>query len=273
MSKTGLTESHHQRAAALKLHGLLAHWTDLDPAQAHLIVQVLEWEEQERGQRGLQRRLASARLGRYKPLADFDWNWPKRIDHNLIIELMKLHFIDEHSNVVLLGPNGVGKSTIAQNLAYKAVLDGRTALFTTAADMLNTLAALDGASALKRKITHYARPELLVIDEVGYLSYANRQADLLFEVISQRYEKRSTIITTNRAFGEWGEVFPNAACVTSLIDRLIHHCDIINIEGESWRMKQSVERANKRSTTKKTAAKSTKEASVKSKPKGKVACK
>lgn len=261
MNKTRLTESHHQRATALKLHGLLAHWTELDPTQTNTIVQVLDWEEQERGQRGLQRRLTSARLGRYKPLADFDWSWPERIDHSLIIELMKLHFIDEHSNVVLLGPNGVGKSTIAQNLAYRAVLDGRSALFITAADMLNTLAALDGASALKRKIKHYARPDVLVIDEVGYLSYANRQADLLFEIISQRYEKRSTIITTNRAFGEWGEVFPNAACVTSLIDRLVHHCDIINIEGDSWRMKQSIERANKRSCAKKTTKKTKKASS------------
>ena len=261
MNKIRLTESHQQRAAALKLHGLLAHWTELDPTQASTIVQVLDWEEKERGQRGLQRRLTSARLGRYKPLADFDWRWPKRIDHTLIIELMKLHFIDEHSNVVLLGPNGVGKSTIAQNLAYRAVLEGRSALFITAAEMLNTLAALDGAMALKRKIKHYARPDVLVIDEVGYLSYANRQADLLFEIISQRYEKRSTIITTNRAFGEWGDVFPNAACVTSLIDRLIHHCDIINIEGESWRMKQSIERANKRSTAKKASTKNNKTAS------------
>lgn len=268
MKNTQLTESHQQRAAALKLHGLLAHWTELDPQGVNTITQLLDWEEQERGQRGLQRRLNNAKLGRYKPLTDFDWKWPKRIDHNLILELMKLHFIAEHSNVVLLGPNGVGKSTIAQNLAYQAVLDGRSAIFTTAADMLNTLAALDGANALKRKIKHYANPDVLVIDEVGYLSYANRQADLLFEIINQRYEKRSTIITTNRAFGEWGEVFPNAACVTSLIDRLLHHCDIVNIEGDSWRRKQSLERASKRATTvKKTPpSRSSKKVSPNSKP-------
>lgn len=269
MKNTQLTESHQQRAAALKLHGLLAHWTELGTQGANTIIQLLDWEEQERGQRGLQRRLNNAKLGRYKPLADFDWKWPKRIDHNLILELMKLHFIDDHSNVVLLGPNGVGKSTIAQNLAHRAVLDGRTALFTTAADMLNTLASLDGATALKRKIKYYANPDLLLIDEVGYLSYANRQADLFFEIINQRYEKRSTIITTNRAFGEWGEVFPNAACVTSLIDRLLHHCDIVNIEGESWRRKQSLERAKKRVTTtakKATPTRSVKKASPKSKP-------
>lgn len=273
MKNITLSESHHQRAGALKLHGLLSHWTELEPTDTNLIIQLLDWEEQERGQRGLQRRLTNARLGRYKPLADFDWSWPKRIDHNLVLELMKLHFVDEHSNVVILGPNGVGKSTIAQNLIYRAVLDGRTALFTTAADMLNTLAALDGASALKRKIKYYATPDVLLIDEVGYLSYANRQADLLFEIISQRYEKRSTIITTNRAFGEWGEVFPNAACVTSLIDRLLHHCDIINIEGESWRMKQSKERASKRSPANRPKARATKKVPIKSKNQEKETCK
>ena len=105
-----------------------------------------------------------------------------------------------------------------------------------------------------------------MIDEVGYLSYANRQADLLFEIINQRYEKRSTIITTNRAFGEWGEVFPNAACVTSLIDRLLHHCDIVNIEGDSWRRKQSLERASKRATAKKTPSGNSKKVSPKSQP-------
>lgn len=273
MSQTRLDETHHQRATALKLLGVLAHWTELKPSQASTIVQLLDWEEQERSQRGFQRRLNNARLGRYKPLADFDWSWPKRIDHALIIELMKLHFIDDHSNVVLLGPNGVGKSTIAQNIAHRAVLDGRSALFTTAADMLNTLAALDGANALKRKIRHYANPDVLVIDEVGYLSYANRQADLLFEIVTQRYEKRSTIITTNRAFSQWGEVFPNAACVTSLIDRLVHHCDIINIEGESWRMKQSKERANKRSAARKSTNKNTKSSTAKSKAGAKTTCK
>lgn len=272
MTTPTLNDSHQQRAEQLKLHGLLAHWTELDDKQSQFIAQLLDWEEHERGQRGLERRLRNARLGRFKALGDFDWQWPKRINHSAITELMKLHFIEEHTNVVLLGPNGVGKSTIAQNLAHQAVLKGHSALFTTAADMLNTLASLDGANALKRKIASYAKPDLLVIDEVGYLSYANRQADLLFEIISQRYEKRATIVTTNRPFAQWGEVFPNAACVTSLIDRLVHHGDIINIEGESWRMKESKERAQRR-----TAAPTRKKASARtaaaSKPKGKIPCK
>lgn len=112
--------------------------------------------------------------------------------------------------------------------------------------MLGDLAAQDGDNALRRRLRHYARPGLLVIDEVGYLSYANRHADLLFEIVSRRYEVKSTIVTTNRPFSEWNEVFPNAACVVSIVDRLVHHAEIIVLEGESYRMHEAKERAVKK---------------------------
>lgn len=112
-------------------------------------------------------------------------------------------------------------------------------LFTTASQMLNELAAQDGDSALKRRLAHFARPQLLVIDEVGYLSYSDRHADLLFDIVSRRYEEKSTLVTTNRPFAEWGEVFPNAACVVSLVDRLVHHSEILTLEGESYRLKEA----------------------------------
>ena len=163
---------------------------------------------------------------------------------------MQLDFIEETSNIILLGSNGVGKSTIAQNLAYHAVIQGHTALFTTAANMLNDLAAQDGDNALRRRLRYYTKPKFLLIDEVGYLSYSNRHADLLFEIISRRYEQSSTLVTTNRPFSEWNEVFPNAACVVSLIDRLVHHSEVIAIEGESYRMKEAHEQAAKKHKTK-----------------------
>jgi len=161
-------------------------------------------------------------------------------------DLMQLVMVKEASNIILIGSNGVGKSTIAQNIAYQTVMQGHTALFTTAANMLNDLAAQDGDNALRRRLHHYAKPRLLIIDEVGYLSYSNRHADLLFEIINRRYEKCSTLVTTNRPFSEWNEVFPNAACVVSLIDRLVHHSEIIAIEGKSYRMKEAQEQAAKR---------------------------
>jgi DNA replication protein DnaC len=158
----------------------------------------------------------------------------------------------------LSGPNAVGKTTIAQNIAYQAVLKGHTALFTTAASMLNELAALDSDSALRRRIKHYVQPALLVIDEVGYLSYSNRHADLLFEIVSRRYEEKSTLITTNKPFTEWRDIFPNAACVVSIIDRLVHHSEILNIEAESYRLKEWKDESAKKSTERAKRRKSTK---------------
>ena len=152
---------------------------------------------------------------------------------------MALDFLAEATNVVLVGPNGVGKSTPAQNIAHQALIHGHTVLFTSAGQLLGDLSALDSDSALRRRLRHYARPQLLVIDEVGYLSYSNRHADLMFELISRRYQNKSTLVTTNRPFAEWREVFPNAACVVSLVDRLVHDAEIIAIEGEWYRLKEA----------------------------------
>ncbi|MDO9714036.1 IS21-like element helper ATPase IstB [Paracraurococcus lichenis] len=228
------------RAAALHLHGLLAHWAEV--ADQPWLAPLLDWEEQERGRRSLERRLQAARIGRFKPLCDFDWTWPKRCDRAAIEALMGLDFLKEASNAVLLGPNGVGKATLAQNIAHQALIAGHTVLFTTAGHLLGDLAALDSDTALRRRLRHYAHPSLLIIDEVGYLSYSNRHADLMFELISRRYQAKSTIITTNRPLAEWQEVFPNAACVVSLIDRLVHNADIIAIEANSYRLKEAEER-------------------------------
>lgn len=136
----------------------------------------------------------------------------------------------------------MGKSTLAQNLAYQALIHGHTVLFKAAGDMLGELAALDSDSALHRRLRYYATPDVLLIDEVGYLSYSNRHADLLFELISRRYERQSTIVTTNKPLSEWGQVFPNAACVVSLVDRLMHRAEVISIEAESYRLKEARER-------------------------------
>lgn len=227
------------RAKALKLYGMLAHWDEIH--EPDWIEPLIGWEEQERVRRGLERRMKSARLGRFKPLADFNWSWPEQCDRETVNDLMQLGFLNQATNVILVGPNGVGKSTIARNIAHQAVLQGHNVLFTSASQMLNELASQDGDNALKRRLAQYARPHLLVIDEVGYLSYSNRHADLLFEIVSRRYEERSTMITTNRPFQEWSEVFPNAACVVSLVDRLVHHSEIITIEGESYRLKEAKE--------------------------------
>jgi DNA replication protein DnaC len=232
------------QATSLRLHGLLAHWPELmaEPDAVRRLAQWLGWEAVERGRRSLERRVREAHIGRFKPLADFDWSWPGQIDRAAVEDLMTLQFLAEASNVVLVGPNGMGKTMCACNLGYQAVLAGHTALFVTAGQLLGDLAALDSDSALRRRLRHYAAPDLLLIDEVGYLSYSNRHADLLFELVSRRYQHKSTVITTNRAFAEWGEVFPNAACVVSLVDRLMHRAEVVRIEGNSYRAKEAEER-------------------------------
>lgn len=233
-----------QQATALKLYGLLSHWDEI--RDTDWLKSLLKWEEDERSNRGLERRLSAARLGSFKPIAQFDWAWPKKCDRAAIEELMQLSFLKESTNIILCGPNGVGKSTLAKNISYQAVIRGYTALFTTASNMLQELAAQDGDLALRRRLKYYAHPQLLLIDEVGYLSYSNRCADLLFEIISRRYQQKSTIITTNKPFSEWNHVFPNASCVVSLIDRLVHHSEIISIEAESYRLKEATEESAKR---------------------------
>jgi DNA replication protein DnaC len=242
-------DSLKQRAAALRMHGALAHWPEV--VTTDWLPTLVEWEEQERTRRSLEKRLRDARIGRFKSLADFDWSWPTRCDRAAIESLMSLEFVGDATNVVLVGPNGVGKSMLARNIAHQALVRGHTVRFTTAGEMLGELAALDSDTLLRRRLRQYAAPDLLIIDEIGYLSYSNRHADLLFELISRRYESKSTVVTTNKPFADWSTVFPNAACVVSLVDRLVHHSEVIAIEGESYRLKEAKEKSEQMSKRRK----------------------
>lgn len=237
------------RARALNLHGLLARWADVGAAE--WVANLIQWEETERSRRSLERRVKAARIGRFKPICDFDWQWPATCDRAAVESLMSLEFLKEAANVVLKGPNGIGKTTIARNIAHQALVHGHTVLYATAGQLLGELCAIESDAALRRKLRHYASPALLVIDEVGYLSYSSRAADLLFELVSRRYEHNSTLITTNRPFADWKDVFPNAACVVSLVDRLIHNAELIDITGKSYRLKEAEERAELRAKNRK----------------------
>jgi len=204
-----------------------------------LLEELVRQESTERERRSLERRLRSARLGRFKPIDEFDWNWPTKIDRPALERALSGQIVHERENLVLVAAQGLGKTMLARNVAHAAVLQGHSVLFTEASRMLLDLGAQDSSRALERRLRHYARPALLCIDEVGYLSYDARAADLLFEVVSRRYEQKSIVITTNLAFRDWPSIFPNASCVTALIDRLTHHAEICLLEGESYRLREA----------------------------------
>src|ERR1017187_4917880 len=233
-------EHLRERLLRLGLYGLLANVETV--IHEPWLPQVLQIEETERARRSFRRRLKAARLQTYKPFADFDWNWPTQCDRPLIEELFSLAFIEEAANIVLIGPNGIGKTMLAKNLVHQAVLHGHTARFTLASDMLHDLAAQDSSTSLARRLRRYTSPAVLAVDEVGYLSYDSRYADLFFEVITRRYQTCPVIITTNKSFGEWPKVFPNAGCVVTLVDRLVHKAELLNLEGKSYRFKEAQER-------------------------------
>jgi DNA replication protein DnaC len=239
-----------EQLRVLGLWGLHAHFDEV--AAQPWLPSVIRYEQGERQRRSLQRRLRHAVLGSFKSMADFDWSWPKKLDRELVEELMQLQFIAGGINVILVGPNGVGKTTVAKNLTHQAVVHGYTARFTTASDMLNDLAAQDSDASLARRLRRYCRPNVLAIDEVGYLSYDARYADLLFEVVTRRYnEGRPIILTTNKPFAEWTQVFPNAACVVTLVDRLVHRSEIIVLQGDSYRLHEASERSRQRAEKRK----------------------
>ena len=236
-------EHLRERLQRLGLYGLLANAESV--INESWLPKLLELEEAERARHSFKRRLEEARLGTFKPLADFDWRWPSHCDRPLIDEVLSLAFIGEAANIVLIGPNGLGKTMLAKNILYQAVLHGHTARFTLASDMLHDLAAQDSSTALARRLRRYTSPGVLAIDEVGYLSYDSRYADLLFEIITRRYQQCPIIITTNKSFSEWNQIFPNAACVVTLVDRLMHKAEILTLAGNSYRLKEAQERAER----------------------------
>jgi DNA replication protein DnaC len=215
------------------------------------IAQLASLEIQERERRSLQWRLRDCKIGNFVPMADFDWNWPKRIDRSFIENLASGDFVARGDNVILVGTQGLGKTMIAKNIVHNAVHKGHTALFVSAAQMLVDLGAQDSASALERRLRYYIKPKLLCIDEVGYLSYDQRAADFLYQIVSRRYEEKSIVITTNLAFNDWPTVFPGATSVASLIDRLVHHSEIALIEGDSFRKRQAQKRKAERAKARK----------------------
>ena len=195
-----------------------------------------------RKDRSIQRRIRQARFPVIKTLDQFNWTWPKKINRLQVQHLFRLQFIKQASNVIFLGGVGLGKTHLASALGYAACLEGYTVLFATAIDVINTLSAAQAAETMKQALKKYTRPSLLILDELGFLPIDKAGADLLFQVISRRYEQGALVITSNRAFKDWPEIFNNDSTLTfAILDRLLHHAETVLIQGKSYRMKEQIE--------------------------------
>ena len=199
---------------------------------------LIEGEYNDQHQRRVAARIKSARFPVIKTLEQFNWTWPKKINRLAVQNLFRLEFLAQNANVVFLGNVGTGKSHLATALGYAACLAGHSVLFAGAIEVINDLQAAQKNGGLKRALKKYLRPAIVILDEVGYLPIDQKGADLLFQVISQRYERGSILLTTNKPFKQWASIFNNDSTIASaVLDRLLHHAETIVIEGASYRMK------------------------------------
>jgi DNA replication protein DnaC len=209
------------------------HWDHLE-----YLRRLIEGQYNHHRQRRIQARIKNARFPVLKTLEQFNWAWPKKINRLQVQNLFRLEFLAQKANVVLLGSVGVGKTHLATALGFAACQEDHSVLFAGAIEVINELHAAQRNGGLKRALKKYLRPQLLILDEVGYLPIDQKGADLLFQVISQRYERGSIALTTNKPFKQWASIFNNDSTIASaVLDRLLHHAETVVIEAASYRMK------------------------------------
>jgi DNA replication protein DnaC len=245
-SQTNLVQ---QQLDGLKLPFLKAHYAELAQQAAQqswthveYLCRLIDGQYQQRLQHTIQLRVKAARFPVLKTLEQFRWEWPKKVNRLQVQNLFRLEFLAQKANVIFLGTVGLGKTHLATALGYAACLEGHSVLFANAIDVINHLSAAQKKSTLKAELKKYLRPQMLVLDEIGYLPIDQHGADLLFQVISQRYERGSIVLTTNKSFKQWASIFNNDSTIASaVLDRLLHHAETVILEGASFRMKDQIQ--------------------------------
>ena len=227
------------RAPPATLQAFLSHAMASRLSAQKTLEDLCALERREREAKNLALRTKMATLGSVLPLDRFDWAHPRSVDRPLYENLMTLEFLSHGHNVLLRGPAGVGKTTLAQNLGLCALSRGYTVRFSTLAAILADLLRGESLPTFERRLLRYTKPHLLICDEIGYLPCDNRAADILYNIITRRHLCRSTVITTNLSFKQWGTLFPGAACIGALIDRFVQHCYVLDIDADSYRQKLS----------------------------------
>ena len=211
-------------------------------SHVEFFARLIEGEANMRSDRATQRRVRAARFPVVKTIDDFQWSWPKKLNRLQVQNLFRMAFVREKANVIFLGGVGMGKTHLATAIGHAACLKGHRVLYTTAIDAINTLNAAQTAGRLKPELNRLLKPDLLILDELGYLPIDKSGADLLFQIFSHRYEQGSIVITSNRAYKDWAKIFNDDPTLTSaILDRLLHHAETILIEGKSYRMKGRIE--------------------------------
>jgi len=211
-------------------------------SHAEFLGRLVEGECALRQDRARVRRIRQARFPVLKTLDQFDFTWPSKINRPAVQNLFRMTFIQERANAILVGGVGLGKSHLAIALGHAACEAGYRVRFATAIDIINSLSAADKAGRLVQEMKKYTRPDVLVCDELGYLPIDKHGADLLFQIISQRYERGSIVLTTNKVYKHWPSIFNNDSTLASaILDRLLHHAQTIVLEGRSYRMKDRID--------------------------------
>jgi DNA replication protein DnaC len=223
---------------ASQLDGVCEQAAKSDLDYKSFLVEALAAEWKGRHQKGVENRLKLARFPWIKTLDQFDFAFQPSIDRKIVRELGGLAFVERAHNVVLLGPPGVGKTHLAVALGVKAVEAGYSVLFVTLETLMGRLVRARRENRLERTLQQLVYPRLLILDELGYLPLSREEASLFFRLLVRRYERASLIVTSNKSFGDWGEVFNDHVLATAILDRLLHHATTVNIKGESYRLKE-----------------------------------